>query len=250
MAKDEKTGKFVAAKVLHKRFTELELNLIHNEIRALLRLNDTLNTHTQGILGFNFFGEIRSPPNKIAKTAYFIMPVEEHGEFYNLVEKTQGFSEPIARVLFRGLIESVEFIHSHNIGHRDLKTENLLLTHDFKLKLCDLGSCCTLIKSGKDDIQTPIEAIGSPEYNPPELNTGEAADTPSALKAADVFSLGCVLFLMVTSLLTQVVNCLPFRVASPHDPYYSRLIGSSPGSFWKLFAKACPDLSPEFKGKK
>jgi serine/threonine protein kinase len=188
----------VAAKVLHNRFTELELNLIYNEVRALLKLNDATNAHTQGILDFNFYGEIRLSSNRVAKTAYFIMPVEEHGEFFSLIEKTQGgFSEPIARQLFRNLVDSVDFIHSRNIGHRDIKTENLLLTGEFVLKLCDMGSSCTLQKNGKDDIVTPMEAIGSPEYNPPELNTNEASDSESAIKAGDIFSLGCVLFLMV-----------------------------------------------------
>lgn len=204
LAKDEKTNKFVAAKVLHKRFTELELNLIYNEVRSLLRLTDASNGYTQGILDFNFYGEIRLSSNRVAKTAYFIMPVEEHGEFFSLIEKThEGFSEPVARQLFRNLVEGVEYIHSKNIGHRDIKTENLLLTGDFMLKLCDLGSSCTLQRTGKDDIVTPMEAIGSPEYNPPELNTGEALDTASAIKAGDVFSLGCVLFLMVVPLLLR-----------------------------------------------
>jgi serine/threonine protein kinase len=197
LAKDEKTNRFVAAKLLHKSFTELELNLLHNEVRALLRLNEYSNRHIQGILDFNFYGEIRFHPNGIAKTAYFIMPVEEHGEFYNIVEKTHGFSESMARIFFRDLLESIEFVHSRNIGHRDIKTENLLLTEDFKLKLCDFGSSCTLMKSGKDDIVTPTEAVGSPEYNAPELHTGEAGTSESAIKAADIFSLGCVLFLMV-----------------------------------------------------
>lgn len=84
-----------------------------------------------------------------------------------------------------------------NIAHRDIKTENVLLTDDFRLKLCDLGSCSNLIKYGKDDICTPKEAVGSPEYNPPEIHLGEANTTPAALKASDIFSLGCVLFLMV-----------------------------------------------------
>lgn len=200
MAKDEKTGRFVAAKLLHKSFTEVQLALLHNEVRALLRLNEISNCHVQGLLDFNFYGELRFSQGAVARTAYFVMPVEEHGELYSFIEKTNGFSESVARVFFRDLIESVEFVHSRNIGHRDIKTENLLLTEDFRLKLCDFGSSCTLTKSGKDDIVTPIEAVGSPEYNAPELHTGEAGSSESAIKAADVFSLGCVLFLMVDPL--------------------------------------------------
>jgi len=105
LARDEKTGQFVAAKILHKHFNEVDLTLLYNEVRALLLLKKPANTYTQKIVNFNFFAQI-SHHNKTAhKTAYFAMPIEEHGEFYNLVEKTQGFSEPAARILFRDLVE-------------------------------------------------------------------------------------------------------------------------------------------------
>ena len=134
-----------------------------------------------------------------------------------------------------------------NIAHRDIKTENLLLTSDFRLKLCDLGSCCSFLKNGKDDITTPKEAIGSPEYNPPEVHLDEISTSSTSLKSADVFALGCVLFLMVAPA-HQVVNNLPFKTASPNDPYYSRLIANNTASFWKQFYKSQPNLSSEFKG--
>jgi serine/threonine protein kinase len=92
--------------------------------------------------------------------------------------------------------KAIEYIHSNNIAHRDIKTENLLLSSDFKLKVCDFGSCSTLIGG---EIRTPLSAVGSPEFNPPEAHAGEASETVSALKAADIFSLGCVLFLIVIS---------------------------------------------------
>ena len=45
------------------------------------------------------------------------------------------------------------------------------------------------------------------------------------------------------------MNSFPFKIATPEDPYYSRLIGNSSAAFWKVFSKAKPDLSAEFKGK-
>ena len=92
----------------------------------------------------------------------------------------------------------MEYLHKRNIAHRDIKPENLLINSQFKLKLCDFGSCSNLHKIGDDDISTPMEAVGSPEYNPPEIITGQGCSTSQHLRAAEVLSLGCVLFVLVS----------------------------------------------------
>ena len=93
-------------------------------------------------------------------------------------------------------------IHDRFICHRDIKTENILVTRSFELKLCDFGSCSSYCKKmGKgglgDEIRTPMEAVGSPEYNAPEINYGTGPLDSKSLQLADVFSIGCALFLIV-----------------------------------------------------
>lgn len=44
-----------------------------------------------------------------------------------------------------------------------------------------------------------MAAVGSPEFNAPEINYGKSHFGPSELKKAEVFSLGCALFLMVNN---------------------------------------------------
>lgn len=63
------------------------------------------NTYTQKIIDFNFCGQLRYKTGATRKTAYFVMPVEEHGELYGLLEKSQGFRESTVRILYRDLIE-------------------------------------------------------------------------------------------------------------------------------------------------
>lgn len=91
-------------------------------------------------------------------------------------------------------------IHRQNVVHRDLKTENLLLTEDLSLKICDFGSSRTIFSSNSPHfyyIETPLSAIGSPEYNPPEIRRGLSSKNVEDLESSEVFTLGCVLFLMV-----------------------------------------------------
>lgn len=41
--------------------------------------------------------------------------------------------------LFKQLVQGVHYLHSHGIAHRDIKTENLLITNTSKLKITDFG---------------------------------------------------------------------------------------------------------------
>ena len=83
-------------------FTELQVSLLFNEVKALKYLKKGA---FPSILDFNFFGDIELPHGKHIRTVYYAMNVEENGEFYRYLELTGSLSEPTARVLFRGLLE-------------------------------------------------------------------------------------------------------------------------------------------------
>mmetsp|Transcript_88576 Transcript_88576/g.236748 ORF Transcript_88576/g.236748 Transcript_88576/m.236748 type:complete len:621 (+) Transcript_88576:48-1910(+) len=71
------------------------------------------------------------------------------------------------------------------IIHRDLKSENVLLTGDDRIKLCDFGVC----KSLEGDTAA-VSMVGSPSTYPPEMLAGPRRATFKA----DIWGLGCVLF--------------------------------------------------------
>ena len=47
--------------------------------------------------------------------------------------------EPVAAYLFSQFLFGLNALHEKGICHRDIKCENILLSHDFKLKLADFG---------------------------------------------------------------------------------------------------------------
>ena len=76
-------------------------------------------------------------------------------------------------------------MHSKNILHRDLKTQNLFLTKDNILKIGDFGISKQL-GTMSDLAKT---ACGTPYFMPPEVCKGE----PYGEKA-DIWAIGCILY--------------------------------------------------------
>ena len=90
--------------------------------------------------------------------------------------------------------------HVKRIIHRDLKPENIFLTKDRQIKILDFG--IARIKPASSDelkhsallyMTVPGTVLGTFGYAAPEQLLGETVDIP-----ADIFSLGCVLFEMVS----------------------------------------------------
>ncbi|XP_063675413.1 serine/threonine-protein kinase Nek8-like isoform X2 [Bolinopsis microptera] len=82
----------------------------------------------------------------------------------------------------------LEYIHSKNILHRDLKTQNILLCHNQKIaKIGDFGISKVLTSKSKANT-----VVGSPSYLSPELCSAKPYNQMS-----DVWALGCVLYEMM-----------------------------------------------------
>ena len=81
------------------------------------------------------------------------------------------------------IAQGVEFLYGHNVVHRDLSSNNILLTKQLVAKISDLG-VAKVIKQMGQHTQTP----GTPYFMPPEALLVK----PIYDKSVDVFSLACV----------------------------------------------------------
>lgn len=97
---------------------------------------------------------------------------------------------PIAALLIEDLLCGLSYAHAHGLVHRDLKPANLLLTLSGRLRVIDFG----IASSGGTSTQTRTgEIIGTPSYMRPEQALGLPVGP-----ASDVFSVGTILYDMIT----------------------------------------------------
>jgi serine/threonine protein kinase len=112
------------------------------------------------------------------------------GNLYNYTITRPGkrLSEEEARLFFRNLVDAVSYCHSKNCMHGDIKLNNALL-HNGVCKLMDFN-----MSKASSFSEERTTFCGTPMYIAPEL----VLQRKYGGKAADIWSLGVCLYLMVT----------------------------------------------------
>lgn len=152
-----------------------------------------------------------------------VMQYISHGDLFKLVSNSP-LTEKVARTLFKQMISVIEYLHEQNLTHLDIKLENFLVTDD-GIKLIDFEDCQDLKK--RQNVSLPAGTSG---YRPPEFVTGGYQD----LKSADLYSLGVVLFTMVsgTPPYTELEDSSKTKTHK-FDQYYETLRKNTK-KFWEV----------------
>lgn len=120
--------------------------------------------------------------------------------------------------LFRKICQAVQHAHQRLIVHSDLKPSNILVLEDGTPKLLDFGIAKLLDPAAADD--GPLTDTGwrpmTPEFASPEQIRGE-----SITVASDVYSLGAILFLLLT-------GDRPYQLKNHSAAELEQIVGTTP----------------------
>eukprot|EP00118_Oscarella_pearsei_P026627 m.310191 g.310191 ORF g.310191 m.310191 type:complete len:1075 (+) comp50132_c0_seq1:55-3279(+) len=122
---------------------------------------------------------------------FYQMVMEKHGDgidLFDFIDRGPAMDECLASYLFRQIVAAVEYLHSLNITHRDIKDENVIVDRKFHCKLIDFGSAA-FMKKGK----LFGTFCGTMEYCSPEVLLGNKYPGPEL----ECWSLGVTLYTMV-----------------------------------------------------
>jgi hypothetical protein len=117
----------------------------------------------------------------------------------DLLRWVKAHGAPAVDVLVRWLQQSLEglhYAHQRGVLHRDIKPQNLLLSADGDVKLCDFG-LVKLARQEDNHLTLHGTVMGTPQYISPEQALGEEADERS-----DLYSLGAAFFQLCSGRVT------------------------------------------------
>ena len=165
-----------------------------------------------------------------AKCVHIIQELCEGGELFYQIQKQAHFSERGAAAIVKQVASALCHLHAEGIVHRDVKPENLLYSDsgpDAVLKITDFG--LSHITGSKDPM---VGLFGTMDYIAPEVLREK-----KFLKAGDIWSLGVILYILLS-------GTTPFRGNSVREKYAKILTNTHTmtGGMWDTVSESAKDL--------
>jgi serine/threonine-protein kinase len=124
---------------------------------------------------------------------WFTMPFVEGESLRGRLRRERQLAIEDALRITIETARALDHAHRHDVVHRDIKPENILLTKDGDTLVADFGIARALAGSEERLTETGL-AVGTPAYMSPE----QAAGDKSLDARTDIYSLGCVVYEMLT----------------------------------------------------
>lgn len=172
-------NRIVAVKVLKPEFSNDEefLEKFKNEAQSAASLNQ------QNIINIYDVGQE-------SDISYIVMEYVDGENLKDLIHKRGALPKELMIAISRQIALALEEAHSKKIVHRDIKSQNIMLTKNNVVKVADFG----IAKAVSSSTITAVGSImGSVHYFSPEQARGGYVDERS-----DIYSLGIVMYEMIT----------------------------------------------------
>jgi len=199
-ALNTQTGDFVAVK-------QFDVSQVpKKEMQAIMREMETMKgLHHENIV--QFMGYVKEK-----EYLSLILEYIENGSLTNILKTFGTFPEELVRVYTKQVLQGLEYLHSCNVLHRDIKGCNILITKAGLVKLADFGVSATLNEQEKR-----FSVVGTPYWMAPEVVEMTGQSFPS-----DIWSVGCTVVELITGeppyFELQSMQALFKIVSDPHPP--------------------------------
>ena len=124
---------------------------------------------------------------------YYVMPYVEGESLRQRLEREQRLPIEDALHLGRAVATALDYAHRHGVVHRDIKPENVML-HEGEAVVTDFGIAKAVTAAAASTLTQTGATVGTPAYMSPE----QAAGAAELDGRSDVYSLGCVIYEMLS----------------------------------------------------
>ncbi|HYT91517.1 MAG TPA: protein kinase [Gemmataceae bacterium] len=209
--------RLVALKVIHRTFTAnpAAVERFRREVRAAARL-----AHPNIVTAYD--------AENAGETHFLVMEYIEGVSLARLVKERGPLPVAEACEYVRQAALGLQHAHERGMVHRDVKPENLIRCADGTVKVLDFGLAALTAERG-DGLTEANVVMGTPDYMAPE----QAEDPRTADGRADVYSLGCTLYYLLTA-----------RVPYPAPTPLLKILAHREQPLPSV-RQACPEVPPE-----
>jgi len=168
--RNKKTGRTVAIKILDLEKSEEEIEDVQKEISALSSLSSkNVTKYYESFVDGNYL--------------WIIMEYLGGGSVRDIIVSLgeKGLDEHYVAIILREVLQGLQYMHKLGKIHRDIKSANILLADDGKVKLADFG----VVGQLTDTVNKRTTVVGTPYWMAPEVILGYPHDY-----LADIWSLG------------------------------------------------------------
>uniref|UniRef100_A0A8C5T1H8 non-specific serine/threonine protein kinase n=1 Tax=Malurus cyaneus samueli TaxID=2593467 RepID=A0A8C5T1H8_9PASS len=185
-------GSFGRALLVHHRISDKKY--VMKEIRLPMSSSGVENSRKEAVL----LAKMKHPNIVAFKESfeadghlYIVMEYCDDGDLMQKIKHQGGNLFPEHTILhwFVQMCLAVKHIHDKRVLHRDIKSKNVFLTQNGKVKLGDFGSARLLAHP----MSYACTYVGTPYYVPPEIWESMPYNNKS-----DIWSLGCILYELCT----------------------------------------------------
>jgi eukaryotic-like serine/threonine-protein kinase len=188
-----------------------------------------------GILDMNL--EISHP--------YYVMEYAQRGNLRQYRTSRSGFGPEEALIYFLQACYGLRHAHAAGLVHQNLKPENLLVTAQGNVKLCDFGM--NRVIKNRTAGSTPRVFVGAIAYMAPELLAGDDHPDPGN----DIYSLGIILYEMLTGNIPGRRSPLPSavdkKIPAPVDRVFDRMTHDALDRRYRSMDEVLDDFFASFK---